>query len=416
MARKGRIIEGFWNCQYCGTKKIRGGLRECPNCGKPRGIGTKFEMDMVNPNYVKPEIAKTISKNPDWLCSFCESLNNDNDCNCISCGASKEDSEKNYFQMKAEKEKKEQAIRDEEEKLNEEYEDMTSDLLDEILEDVEENHYTSSDSCEEISTYKINNKNQFNFLTSVCSFVGDFVKNINPMVIIGALASVLLIVGFIWLLIPKEDTLTVSQIKWERSISIEEERTVKEDGWSVPIGGRTYKTTSEIHHYDQVLDHYETVTETKTRQVVTGYEDYVSGYRDLGNGYFEEIISSRPVYGTETYTETRQEPVYISVPVYQTYYYYEIEKWFHCRSIDTSGEDKNPYWGEVSLGIKEREGSKSERYIIIATNKDGEVNNYTLNFSDWETINIGDVLKVKVYLFNQIEILDKNGDVISKTE
>ena len=38
----GRIIEGVWDCVYCGATKIRGGLRECPQCGHPRDENVEF--------------------------------------------------------------------------------------------------------------------------------------------------------------------------------------------------------------------------------------------------------------------------------------------------------------------------------------------------------------------------------------
>lgn len=50
-------------------------------------------------DYVE-EVAKTINRNPDWICSYCNSLNSDLNNNCVSYGASKEDSKLNYLQNK----------------------------------------------------------------------------------------------------------------------------------------------------------------------------------------------------------------------------------------------------------------------------------------------------------------------------
>ena len=38
----GKIIEGVWDCAYCGTDKIRGAIRKCPNCGRQRDDNIKF--------------------------------------------------------------------------------------------------------------------------------------------------------------------------------------------------------------------------------------------------------------------------------------------------------------------------------------------------------------------------------------
>ena len=56
--------------------------------------------------YVSEEEAEKISRNPDWQCSFCGSLNSDDLNVCKNCGATKEDSERNYFEMRQQEEEK----------------------------------------------------------------------------------------------------------------------------------------------------------------------------------------------------------------------------------------------------------------------------------------------------------------------
>ena len=97
----GRIIEGVWDCAYCGSTKIRGKLRVCPVCSRQRDDNIKFYLDDPT-NYVSDEEAKNISRNPDWLCSHCDALNSDNEQKCHECGADRSGSEKNYFENRAE--------------------------------------------------------------------------------------------------------------------------------------------------------------------------------------------------------------------------------------------------------------------------------------------------------------------------
>jgi hypothetical protein len=134
--------------------------------------------------------------------------------------------------------------------------------------------------------------------------------------------------------------------------------------------------------------------------VVVGYDTKVVGYRDLGNGQFEEITEQVPVYGTEEY----QEAVYISVPVYETKYYYEIQRWIHGRYVKSSGTGLEPYWGEVILGEKERQGSSSETYTIVGVDEDGEQMTVTMSYDDYMKLEIGAVVKVKV-TFGYAEIV-----------
>lgn len=157
-------------------------------------------------------------------------------------------------------------------------------------------------------------------------------------------------------------------MSWQRSIDIERYQTVEESDWYLPSGARLQYSQKEFSHYEQVLDHYETKTKKVAHERILGYEDYVSGYRDLGNGYFEEIVSSRPVYETYYEDETYQEPVYRDEPVYRTKYYDE----------------------KVSI--------RSEKYYITGLNKKNKSSNILLSFEDWNSVEVGQTVKLKVSL------------------
>ena len=118
----------------------------------------------------------------------------------------------------------------------------------------------------------------------------------------------------------------------------------------------------------------------------------------------EEKIET-PVYNYVDKTETYQDPVYENVAINQTKYYYEIDKWVHKRYITTSGADKNPYWGEVILGVHEREGHHAETYMITCL-VDDEYQTYTCSRAIWEQLNKNDVKKVKVTLGMIVEIIE----------
>lgn len=190
---------------------------------------------------------------------------------------------------------------------------------------------------------------------------------------------------------------------------------MKEDGWSVPFGGRVYDEKSEFHHYEQVLDHYETITEQKSRQVIDHYEtktvqksrtvivDYDVSYTDNGNGTFTEHktpvygteyytdTEEQPVYKTEYYEESHQEPVYRQEPVYQTKYYYEIDKWFTDYTSDSSGYDKSPYWNmNYTLEENERDSLRYENYYIYYIDEDGDQNKVSSSYDEWVEVDYGD--------------------------
>ena len=82
----GKTIQGYWDCPYCGTVGISGAERICPGCGRPRGTDVTFYMKD------KTEYIDRKEGGPDWLCSFCETLNSGQETVCKSCGATREDS------------------------------------------------------------------------------------------------------------------------------------------------------------------------------------------------------------------------------------------------------------------------------------------------------------------------------------
>lgn len=355
----GRIVEGRWKCPYCGTEEILGRYQSCPNCGRQRDKDFKPTLPKnIKENYIPEENAKNLNKNPDWMCSYCQSYNSDNDETCSCCGASRTESSGNYFDIQN--------------NSNSESKNSNSEISVPISEeDIEKN------------TPK-NSKNKFMNFVSSSSF---------KFIIIG-LVLVLFTIGLIALVSPKKVTMNVSGVSWSRTIDIEKYQTVNESDWSLPQNARLLYSNEEIHHYDTVLDHYETKSREVAKERITGYNTYYT-YNDLGNGYFEEEEHSEPIYETYYETEYYDEPVYKEVAVYQTKYYYEIDKWLYERSVETSGNDKNPYWGDLNLKSNEREGYKSQKYQITGmVNKKEKT--YLVSFDDWNKIDIGKNYTFKV--------------------
>ena len=367
----GRLLEGFWDCKYCGTKGIGGSKRQCPNCGKARSDDTKFYL--VNPQnrYVPEEKAAKINRNPDWICDYCGQLNSADDTNCVFCGASRTSENLDYFQYQEKQRQKEV-----EKEAQNSYESSFTEV---------EDSYDFSASRNQSRTTKISNFNIANFLAYA------------SMPALAIILIVAFIFGIVYLFSPKVYDINVQQLLWERCINVERYQTVEENDWYLPSGARLIETRLEYSHSEQVLDHYETKTREVSKQEITGYETYVSGYRDLGNGYFEEITDTRPIYETVYYTESYEEPVYRYDPVYRTKYYYEIDKWLYERSVKTSGNDASPYWGETNLASDERTSAQSEKYMVKGINlKTDESISFSLSFEEWSSLNVGQNLQVEI--------------------
>jgi len=370
----GRLIEGLWDCSYCSTKGNRGSLRECPNCGSPRDKDVKFYMPGTI-TYVSQEDEKTINRSPDWVCPYCDSLNSDSLDICPSCGSARTSKNHDYFSIK---------------------EESHSNNFRNTVE--QENFKETYDGIFDESTMENN-------ITEKLKHIPRFFKNHwKIMVCIPLILSI--IIGIVFLFLPRNEEITIKEFEWERSIEIERFQTVHESGWSLPSNARLEYQKTEISHYESVIDHYETRTRPVTEQRFSHYEPYVAGYTDLGNGYFEEIIDQRPVYETYTYIETYEEPVYRQEPVYATKYYYEIDKWLYERSVSTNGLNQAPYWGEPVLNDDERISNKFEKYYITGINSKDKEQTISLDYDVWVNLKIDERIKVKVSILGDAELIE----------
>ncbi len=357
-----RNVWGFWDCTYCGNKHIRGDNDDCPNCGHRRDANVKFYVDTNNLVEVSEEQK---SDKANWICAYCGNQNAADLQECSSCSAPRAEAKGDYFSINN----------------AEEEEPEPSPPPPKQGKPLHEN----ADTGQEFG-FNLNSRSRI--------ALSKIVKVVIPI-----LACAVFIFGMVmffkWFNTPIEKQITIDNVQWTRSINIEELRTYNESGWSLPSNARLSYTREEIRSYDHVIDHYETRTRRVSSQSIVGYTERVVGYDDLGNGQFRERKERVPEYTTIYDTETYQEPVYRDEPVYDTKYYYEIDRWKKSRSVDTSGYDKNPYWGEVILRYKERQSTKRESYYISGQ-VDGKTQRYQLNLPDWQKYNVGDTLKLTV--------------------
>ena len=369
----GKVVMGYWDCPVCGKKEIRGDVSGCPSCGRARG-DVQFYLKGYGENEtvsvqaaddleaLSGEEAEKIGENPDWYCSFCNSLNKDHAESCQTCGASRADSEANYFQMLEKKKEREAA-------------------------ELAAQPQTGSGTK----------------------------KNRSRLFIILAVI-VLAVVGLVlWLNGRKTGDWEVTGLNWQRNIQIEEYREFEENGWSLPAGAELVSQREEIRTYRQVpsgshTEYYE--EEVYDHDKIVGYDQV-----DRGNGSIELVPITEPVYRTET--RSREVVDYITVPVMDTKYYYKIWRWTPSRVASASGTDHETAWPDLDLAENEREAtekSRSEFYRITAKSvkNAGETIAYRMNESDWTNISTGDLLHISVKNSGKdAYICDANGNKIA---
>ena len=382
------LVMMYWSCPACGNINIPGSKRDCPFCGKPRGEETKFYFKDESRETISDEEAAKISRKPDWYCAYCGALNNAKEESCTSCGSPRSEACDDYFSIRKKVE----------ERANERYQEKRA--LEYPDEEIHDDDYYEQRRYSDITSHYIpREKKEVKLPWYKKIFSSD--AGMTAAICGGVLALVLLLV---FLLIPKTKTIDVTSHEWQKQISIEHLNTYDESSFDPPSGARIYDSQVEIERYDQVLDHYETRTETYQEYVQTGTTTRTE-YRDLGNGYAEAYTVTEPTYGYETRTREVSEPVYRSVPVYGTKYYYEIDRWEHERYVTATDFGTKDYWPEFTLGDKEQEGAKTETFTIHAMKKDKEVS-YTCDRDLWISIKDNTKVKVKVSMGTITEIVE----------
>ena len=312
------------------------------------------------------------------MCECCDSYNPDTAQTCLSCGAPRGAS-KDYFEIRKAAENKDDVVKN------------ASESVPDDIPAWHEGDEPSKDSVKE----------------RCLSVIG---------IAVGIVAVMLVIVFFVRLMMPKDVTLVIDSKSWSRSIAVEEETRFQDEGWTLPSYARELDRQWKLKEKDvPVFDHYKTVDVEVTKSTeVWDHDEETLVYTDDGNGALDEEKVTVHKYRTEYYTDTEesQEAVYRYEDIYDWYYWYEWDEWVKTRSIDTSGMESEPYWGEVDLGSYEREGRRTEDYKVDATiqNKDNDKKTFSLSESDWESLNVGDVVTAKIYTFGDtLEIIAING-------
>ena len=342
------VREGRWDCPSCGDVGQLGRSVSCTGCGSPRPQGVRFYLPEDAPEVTDAEMLRQAAAGADWVCEHCGASNRALSADCTGCGASVGDSEyqetHEYGEGEAPRSGRPRALRDV--------------------------------PAPPPSTRR----------------GGGFRRVVRWGIGLGAVG------GAFAFLSPREVPATVSDRSWERTVQVERFRTVTEEEWELPEGGRELSRERAIRRYDRVLDHYETRTRQVSEQVQTGTESYTCGTTDNGNGYFTDKTCTRPTYSTQYRTEEYEEPVYRQVPVWGTRFRYEIERWKPERVARAAGgATGSPEWPDTELsGSREREGERKEVYTLTFRDEEGKEYTKQLTQAQWERYDPGERVTLRV--------------------
>lgn len=367
-----------WDCLHCGRKGNRGPAKHCGGCGAPRGEDIQFYLPKDARIVTDVDEVARAKAGPDWTCQHCSGDNLVANDYCDNCGAPRGSSRS--------RETRERLSREEIE-----------------TPPTPEEKIPFTPEPEEVSvsrTEKIHPPDREPPLDRV----GESDQKVQ-YIKIGAIALLILalVIGGSYLLFgTRKQSLTITGFHWSRDITIERFATLTQQGWQgeVPGDARILSQNYEIRTYRQVLDHYDTRTRQVAYQVLRRVHQ--TCYRDLGNGYAESYDCSYTVYDTEYRTETYQEPVYRSEPVYDWRYTYEVDRWITDHIEHSEGDDQEPAWPKFRLSEEQREGAHQERYIVVFIDGKEKEHRHEFGYEEWKRLDVGEACLGK---FNNLGML-----------
>ncbi len=352
------IREGKWKCPSCSTVN-RGAETQCGQCGTTRDANVKFFLDENAEEVTDAAQLAKAKGGADWICEFCSNTSPQASATCTGCGA-----------PKSEKQRKS---------------------------------------------------------GGVIPLAGQAPapppmppqqrppqpgKPMSP-VVLGVLALMLLMCctcGF-FMFRTKSGTATVASAQWQRTIDVEDFLPTKESAWdNAPQGA--YEVSHRREQDGTRKVQRGTKTEQFTERVQTGTKKVKTGHRDLGNGHFEDVYKDEPVY--ENRHGTRQVPNIVEEPVYRERYYYTIDKWRVVRTDRAKGgADVPPAWPTPAFKGKEREGRRTELYLVSFTSQEAGPKTLRAEPGVWAQLKPGSTWPVAFSSAGKYEILGADDKPMS---
>ena len=378
-------IRMMWDCVQCGCTGISGPDLLCPSCGHPRPQGVKFYLPAhpeTAPVVTDPAELQRAHAGPDIICGYCGASNSALNSKCHQCGAPLDGSHRQPTHRYGHQQFPTSG-------------DNTPGEAPIVTHRESASDYTATYQPRESSLTG-------NFSSaSVGSWLSSHQHRLISVGAIGAVIAIMAFIAFMLLRV-QTDNVRVSAFSWQRTIFSEEYRTIREEDWSVPAGGRQVSSYTTIRTYVPVLDHYQPSSRQVAHQVE--HTDYRTCYEDSGNGYAESYDCSTTSYTTEYTTEYYDEPVYRHDPVYDTKYVYDIDKWVATPIQTTSGQDQKPYWPSAyESNHPVREIGRSDKYLVIFKNRDGhEYPARTASLAEWQSYDQESYYAIEVNGFGTI--------------
>ena len=354
-------FEAQWTCSSCGRTGISGRLKRCPGCGNPKDAGEEYEAPTGKVAYLTPEALKAMGVDPtqhlsDEECEYCGAKLQPGTQKCPNCGAALGDV--GYTTRvcpacgrESNDEKCPACGADTEEKL------------------VAHRHAEPPKRARKRSKSAPQPKKwPATWLSKLPAFLQKpkFYIPLLILLVFTCLCTCVTIIANI----PRNEIGTVTDIAWERSIAIEEHQYNQHEDWTLPAGADLISQEERIASYNQVQVGterecgYEESCTTESVYDHTEQTCYDDGTCDEHDVYRDEQNCTNDYVCDDV-------PVYEDVPVYKTWYTYNIWEWVDIEPAVARGSDADVYWPQVPLADNQREGKSTESCVVTFTNTKG---------------------------------------------
>lgn len=346
-----KTYEMMWDCGACGTPKLLAkSHRHCPTCGSPQDAEWRY----FPPEDEKVAVEDHQFVGADRVCDACSTPCSASSTFCPGCGADLDGAQAAVTRQ------------------------------DQVA--AEGQSFSSDDAEQARVEHKERKKTERNVKMAVHEPPPS--SGSKKGLILGVLGGGVFLAFLVCLgaffFIKKDVSLVNTSHSWERSIQIEEQKTVTKSAWQdeVPRKGKVVSCSSAKRSTKKVAD-----GETcKTRR------------KDNGDGTYSEKQECKTKYRSE--------------PVYDDKCKYKIDEWVSTRKVKAAGKSfkDDPHWPTVDLRRKgdcvgcEREGKRSEVYTLTFKNsKSGDKLACDTSLKRWKKV------KPKSKWKGQVRMADGGG-------
>lgn len=390
-------IEMLWTCSVCRHGSNRGLKdRYCCNCGHKKDASDPERMpdDMTEAAALTGDDAHKAAAGADWVCKFCDSLQNQwNKC-CGNCGATERGTKLAEVGAVSQLVTPAEAQR----------------IGREVREDFEEAVRETEARGRELDglarAESARPPRESPLLRAALPYLA------------GAALVALLSALVWWLFTPRMVEAKVSQLYWQHDTLIERYALHEHEGWTPGLDAVDVSPRGlRHHHYDRVHvgSHRESYSESYACGETCSTSPSYTTCSSNGNGTARCTKhggnrSCSTKYCSRTAYRTVQD--YENVSRSQVWYAWKAWDWAHERTVTRSGFSHATTWPAeselqawLSDGEKERSSRQASYKVTFSDVKDGETHFIRPNAAEFQTYDLGERYRLKVNNAGSVEVL-----------